>query len=264
LDEFPEDKQGTAMTLFGLAAIIAPILGPTLGGWLCVNYSWRWIFLINVPIGLFALVGTYAVVDDPEYLKKERSELSRKPLNVDYIGLSLLVLAMCCWEILLSKGREWDWLADPFGRSQTLLVLFVIGLVLLIVRRCSSHPMIDFPLPRRAQFRGVLHHLLLCLRSDVLRAWRFQSSSQAAVRIRRTCLRAGVSPSGITSMAAMVIAGILLGRQFDAWLMAAGLAAMAAGNYWMVRMNLQISFWHLILPRMLLTLGLGLIFAPPA
>ena len=73
LDEFPAEKQGTAMTLFGLAAIIAPILGPTLGGWLCVNYSWRWIFLINVPIGLFALVGAYAVVDDPEYLKKERS-----------------------------------------------------------------------------------------------------------------------------------------------------------------------------------------------
>ena len=72
-----------------------------------------------------------------------------------------------------------------------------------------------------------------------------------------------MSPSGISSMAAMVIAGILLGRQFDArWLMAAGLAAMAVGNYWMVRMNLQVSFWHLILPRMLLTLGLGLIFAP--
>src|SRR5580700_5771009 len=67
LDAFPAEKQGTAMTLFGVAAIIAPIVGPTLGGWICVNYDWPWIFLINVPIGLLSLVAAYAVVDDPEY-----------------------------------------------------------------------------------------------------------------------------------------------------------------------------------------------------
>ena len=74
IDSFPPEKQGTAMTLFGLAAMIAPIVGPTLGGWLCVNYDWRWIFLINVPIGALALVGAYALVDDPDYLKQERAE----------------------------------------------------------------------------------------------------------------------------------------------------------------------------------------------
>ena len=120
MDSFPPEKQGTAMTLFGLAAIIAPVVGPTLGGWLCVDYNWRWIFLINVPMGLVALVGAYAVVDDPDYLKQERAEFRGKPLNFDSIGLSLLVLVMCCWEIMLSKGREWDWLGDPFGRVQTL------------------------------------------------------------------------------------------------------------------------------------------------
>ena len=114
MDAFPPEKQGTAMTLFGLAAIIAPIIGPTLGGWLCVNYNWRWIFLINVPIGLVALVGAYAVVEDPEYLKQERAELRRRPLNFDTSACRLLVLAMCCWEIMLSKGREWDWLGDPY------------------------------------------------------------------------------------------------------------------------------------------------------
>src|SRR5271157_5929317 len=72
LDAFPSEKQGTAMTLFGVAAIIAPIVGPTLGGWLCVNYDWRWIFLVNVPIGLVSLVAAHAVVDDPDYLKRER------------------------------------------------------------------------------------------------------------------------------------------------------------------------------------------------
>src|SRR5271157_4580089 len=90
MDAFPPEKQGTAMTLFGVAAIIAPIVGPTLGGWLCVDYDWRWIFLINVPIGLVALVGAYAVVDDPDYLKQERTERRRRPLNFDHIGLGML------------------------------------------------------------------------------------------------------------------------------------------------------------------------------
>src|SRR5271166_5368999 len=78
MDTFPEEKQGTAMTLFGVAAIIAPIVGPTLGGWLCVDYNWRWIFLVNVPIGLLSLVAAHATVDDPAYLKQERAELRRK------------------------------------------------------------------------------------------------------------------------------------------------------------------------------------------
>ena len=264
MDAFPEEKQGTAMTLFGLAAIIAPIIGPTLGGWLCVNYNWRWIFLINVPIGLIALVGAYAVVDDPEYLKKERSELRRQPLNFDYIGLSLLVLAMCCWEIMLSKGREWDWLADPYGRLQTLLVLFVVGSGLLIVREMrTSHPIIDFRCLGERNF-AVCCIIFFCAFAVMYCA------SMALPKLLQSlfgydALVSGLamSPSGITSMAAMVLAGILLSRQFDArWLMAAGLVAMAAGNYWMVRMNLQVSFGHVILPRMLLTLGLGLLFAP--
>src|SRR6516165_6742346 len=85
MDSFPPEKQGTAMTLFGVAAIIAPIVGPTLGGWLCVDYNWRWIFLVNVPIGLIALVAAYAVVEDPDYLEQEVAELRRGPLSFDYI-----------------------------------------------------------------------------------------------------------------------------------------------------------------------------------
>src|SRR5262245_33308822 len=125
LDTFPPEKQGTAKTMFGIAALIAPIVGPTLGGWLCVNYNWRWIFLINVPVGIVALIAAYALVDDPDYLKKEKAELRSRPLNFDYLGLGLLVLVMSSWEVLLSKGQEWDWMSDPFWRVQVLTVLFV-------------------------------------------------------------------------------------------------------------------------------------------
>jgi len=264
LDQFPPEKQGTAMTLFGLAAIIAPVVGPTLGGWLCVDYNWRWIFLINVPIGLFALVGAYAVVDDPEYLKRERSELSRQPLNFDYIGLSLLVLAMCCWEIMLSKGWEWDWLSDPFGRMQTLFVLFLLGLGLLVVREMrTAHPIVDFRCLGERNF-AVCCVIFFCAFGVVYCAsMTLPKLLQSLFGYDALVSGLAMSPSGVSSMAAMIVAGILLGKQFDArWLMAAGLAAMALGNYWMVRMNLQVSFGHVIWPRMLLTLGLGLLFAP--
>ena len=103
LDTFPPEKQGAAQTLFGVAALLAPVVGPTLGGWLVVNYDWRWIFYVNVPMGTIGLLACYALLDDPDYLKTEREELKKQPLNLDTIGLGLLALAMASWEIVLSK-----------------------------------------------------------------------------------------------------------------------------------------------------------------
>src|SRR6202050_4095325 len=103
LDAFPVEKQGIAMTLFGLAALLAPVVGPTLGGWLTDEYQWRWVFLINVPIGLFAFAGCYVLLRDPDYLTKERAELKRRPFHFDSIGLSVLLLVVVCWEVMLSK-----------------------------------------------------------------------------------------------------------------------------------------------------------------
>jgi MFS transporter, DHA2 family, multidrug resistance protein len=264
MDAFPQEKQGTAMTLFGVAAIIAPIVGPTLGGWLCVDYNWRWIFLINVPIGIVALVGAYAVVEDPEHLKRERAELLRKPLNFDYIGLGLLTLVMSCWEIVLSKGQEWDWLGDPFWRTQTLGALFVLGLGLLIFHEMrTANPIINFRVLGERNL-AVACVIMFCAFAIVYGA-SIALPGMLQSLFGYDALRAGLvmSPSGVSSLAAMVFAGFLLTRQCDArWLVAAGLAVMAAANFWMARMNLQISPWQVIGPRMLLTLGLGLIFAP--
>src|SRR5262245_43373796 len=134
LDSFPPEKQGAAQTMFGIAALLAPVVGPTLGGYLTVTYDWRWIFYINLPVGLLALGMAYVLVEDPDYLKQQRAELRSRPFNFDYIGLGLLALVMSSWEIVLSKGQEWDWLGDPFGRVQVLFILFVVGLGCLIFR----------------------------------------------------------------------------------------------------------------------------------
>src|SRR5271163_628772 len=107
LDAFPAERQGMAMTLFGLAALIAPVVGPTLGGWITDDYTWRWVFLINVPVGLLALAACYALLRDPDYLMKQRAEVRKRPFSFDGVGLSLLVIVIVCWEVMLSKGQEW-------------------------------------------------------------------------------------------------------------------------------------------------------------
>ena len=135
-------------------------------------------FLINVPIGLFSLIAAHALVDDPEYLKRERAELSGQPLNFDYIGLSLLVLIMSAWEIMLSKGQEWDWLGDPFGRVQTLMIVFVLGLALLIFREFSiAHPIIDFRVLGERNFAVSCVVMFCAFGASMPRAWHCQGCS---------------------------------------------------------------------------------------
>jgi DHA2 family multidrug resistance protein len=264
MDTFPPEKQGMAMTLFGIAALIGPIVGPTLGGWLVVNYDWRYIFYINVPVGLFALVSCYFLVDDPDYLKKERAELRRGPLNLDYIGLGLLVLIMSSWEIVLSKGQEWDWVGDPFWRVQTLMILFVLGLGFLLFREMRiDNPIVNFRvLGERNLAMGCI--IIFCA-YGVLYAASISLPALLQSLFGYDALAAGLvlSPGGITSISALVIVGFLLGRGIDArWLIVVGLIVMSAGNLWMAYMNLQISPWQVVGPRMVLTGGLGLIFAP--
>jgi DHA2 family multidrug resistance protein len=264
LDSFPPEKQGAAQTMFAIAGLLAPVVGPTLGGYLTVTYDWRWIFYINIPVGGLALVMAYFLVEDPEYLKKERAELRRRPLNFDYIGLGLLALAMSCWEIMLSKGQEWDWLGDPFWRVQTLLVLFVLGLGLLIFRELRiDNPVVDFrPLGERNLAASCV--IIFCAYAVLYGA----STSLPGLLQSLFGYDAYVSglvqsPSGLFSIMMLLVVGALLGRGVDArWLIAVGLLVMAAGCYWMSLMNLYISPWQVVWPRVVMIMGLSMLFAP--
>src|ERR1700747_279072 len=145
LDAFPPEKQGAAQSVFSIAGLLAPVIGPTLGGYITDEYSWRWIFLINIPVGIAALVLCAMVVRDPEYLKDQRRGLKKQRVNFDFLGLSLLAMTMVCWEVVLSKGQEWDWFNDSFGRIQILSTLFLVGGTSLVVWETrNSNPIVNF------------------------------------------------------------------------------------------------------------------------
>src|SRR5215469_14780276 len=264
LDAFPPEKQGMAMTLFGFAALIAPVVGPTLGGWITDSYSWRWVFLINVPVGLLALAGCWATLRDPDYLVAQRTQLRKQPFRFDSIGLSLLVVVMVSWEVMLSKGQEWDWLGDPFWRVQILAALFIAGLLALVFWELRHrNPVVNFRPLRERNFAGC------CIIISGAYVALYAASTTLPGLLQSLfgydALSAGLvmSPAGIFAVLAMPIVGRLLGRGTDArWLIAVGLLVMSAGNYWMSQLNLDISPGQVVWPRVLVVAGLAICFAP--
>jgi DHA2 family multidrug resistance protein len=264
LDAFPVEKQGIAMTLFGLAALLAPVVGPTLGGWITDSYSWRWVFYINVPVGLLAYGACYALLRDPDYLVKERRELRKQPLRFDTLGLSLLVIVMVSWEVMLSKGQEWDWLSDPFWRVQTLAISFVLSLMALVFWETRHpSPVVNFRPLRERNFAACC--VIIFCAFAVLYAASTSLPALLQSLFGYDALSAGLvmSPAGFGALLAMPFVGRALGKGADArWLLAAGLLIMAIGNYWMSQMNLEISPGQVVWPRVMLVFGLSMCFAP--
>jgi DHA2 family multidrug resistance protein len=264
LDAFPVEKQGIAMTLFGLAALLAPVVGPTLGGWITDSYSWRWVFYINVPVGLVAFAACYALLRDPDYLTAQRVELRKQPLRFDTLGLSLLVIVMVSWEVVLSKGQEWDWLSDPFWRVQTLAIFFVLGLIALIFWELRHpSPVVNFRPLRERNFAACC--VVIFCAFAVLYAASTSLPALLQSLFGYDALSAGLvmSPAGLGALVAMPFVGLALGRGTDARrLIAGGLLVMAIGNYWMSQMNLEISPGQVVWPRVMLVFGLSMCFAP--
>jgi len=264
LDTFPPKQQGTAMTIFGVAALLAPIVGPTLGGWLTDNYSWRWIFYINLPAGTIAFLASYFLLSDPDYLQQARAELRKRPLQFDAAGLGLLVVMMVCWEVILSKGQEWDWLGDPSGRVQVLMILFVLSLAGLIFRELRiADPVVNFkPLADRNFMMACI--IIFCAFGVLYGASTLLPGLLQSL-FGYDAFHAGLvmSPSGVFAIMTMIIVGTLLGRGIDArWLIGIGLCVVSAANFWMSRMNLDISPGQVVWPRVMLIVGLSMTFAP--
>ena len=224
LDSFPPEKQGAAMTLFGVAALIGPVVGPTLGGYLTDYYNWRWIFYINIPIGCHRLAGVVFSAGRSSLSEGAAGGTGRKPLNFDTIGLGLLAICLSCWEVVLSKGQQWDWFGDPTWRVQTLVFGFVVSLGLLIFRELRiANPVVDFrPLAERNLAMtsiiifcayGVLYAASTSLPGLLQSLFGYDAFSSGLV----------MSPSGLGSICMLIVGGTLLGRGVDArWMIAVG------------------------------------------
>ncbi len=264
LDAFPREKQGAAQTVFGIAALLAPVVGPTLGGFITDNYGWRWIFFLNIPVGLFAWWFCHRVVQDPEYLRTQQADMRRTGAPFDTPGLALLGMTMVSWEIFLSKGQEWDWLGDPFYRVQMCLGLFVLGLGGLIWREMKiKNPLINFRTLADANFRwccviifcsfGVLYANTTSLPSLLQSLYGYDATLSGVV----------LSPAGLGAIATLMVVARLLGSGTDArYLMAAGLVVMGLGGYLMSRFTLDISPGPIVVARIIFIAGLSMIFAP--
>jgi len=264
LDAFPREKQGAAMTVFGVAALLAPVVGPTLGGFITDNYGWTWIFYLNVPVGMLAVLVCSAVVVDPEYLTIERERDRVQKKRFDFTGLTLLSVTMICWEVVLSKGQEWDWLGDPTYSVHVLLAVFAVCLCLLIYREMSiANPLINFRTLGDQNFRaccviifcafGVLYANTTTLPALLQTLFGYDATTSGLV----------LSPAGFFSVIVLFSIGILMARGVDArYLMAVGLLTLGVGNFWMSLLNLDVSPWQVVWPRVIVICGLSMIFAP--
>ncbi|WP_165224726.1 DHA2 family efflux MFS transporter permease subunit [Aquisphaera insulae] len=264
LDTFPASRRAAGMAVYGVAALTAPVLGPTLGGWITDNYSWRWIFYINIPAGILSLILNELLVEDPAYLKAERAAMREKGLRIDHVGIGLIALGLGCLEVVLDKGQEWDWLGSPAIRI--MVILTAIGLAGgFFWEWRHPAPFINLRLLRdRSFFFGcaivastyaVLYGSILLLPQMMQGLMGYDATNAGLV----------LSPAGFFSMVTMILSALVLRKGADArWLISLGGAVMALGSYWLVTLNLQAGPMQLVWPRVVQMAGAGLMFAPLA
>jgi DHA2 family multidrug resistance protein len=257
-DTFPPEKRGLAFALYGITAIMAPAIGPTLGGWLTDNYSWRWIFYINLPVGLLTLFLVLRTVEDPPYLIRNRSA----GIRVDYIGIALLALGVGALQVLLDKGQEDDWFGSHF--IVMLAAIAVISLASLVLWELHSRaPVIDMRMFRSFNFA------VACLMMFFLGVLLFSSLVMMPQFLQTlmgyTAESAGLVLSGasVIILFEMPIVGQLTTKVPAKYIMAFGWLSLAFGMWYSTRgLDLLISFKAASELRMVQAFGLGFLFVP--
>ena len=257
-DTFPPEKRGLAFALYGITAVLAPTVGPMLGGWITDNYSWRWIFFIKIPIAALALYLTYKLVDDPPFLRS----VKRAGVRVDYIGIAMLSLGVGSLQILLDKGQEEDWFGSHF--IVTLMVTAAVCLTALVIWEWfRKEPIIDVRLFKDFNFAaanvmmfmmGVLLFSTLVMIPEFLQTLMGYTAELAGLVL---------SASGFVLLLMMPVVGRLTTKIQSRYLIAAGWCALAIGLYYSAyRTDLLISFRFAMWLRVVQVVGIGFLFVP--
>jgi MFS transporter, DHA2 family, multidrug resistance protein len=258
-DTFSIEKRGQAFAVYGMAVVVAPAIGPTLGGWITDNFNWHWIFFINIPIGLFSLWLSNRVVEDPPIQKQRRIEAARS--KVDFTGLALVAGGVGCLEFFLDKGQEKDWFGSPMITTFACLAA-VLLFVFVFWEWNHPDPIVDLKLLKNRNF-GTAVFLQLVL-GMVLFGSTVLIPQYLQVLLGYTAERAGMvlSPGGFVLMAMMMVAGRMVSKFDPRWLVCIGYAAVAAGLYNLTRLSLDSAFGTITLWRALQVVGLPLVFIP--
>ena len=255
MESFPAEKRGSAMAVFGLGVVVAPIIGPTLGGWITDNYSWRWIFYINIPIGMLAVFMSNMFIEDPPYIKDQR------PGRIDYIGFGLMAVALGAMQLVLDKGQEDEWFASSF------IVWFAIlsattAIAFIIWELRSKEPIVDLRVLANRNFAVgttlmiamavVLYGTiaLLPLFLQTLMGYPAVTSGMA------------VSPRGFGAIASMLIVGRLINRIRGRYLVMFGFTVLAYSIYLFSKINLEISISSIVWPNIISGFAMGFVFVP--
>src|SRR6185437_7850473 len=206
-DSFAPEKRGMAFALYGVAVVVAPAVGPTLGGWITDNYSWHWIFFINVPVGILSLLLSYAFLVEPPAEKQNRERMRREGFRVDYAGFGLAAIGLGCLQVVLDKGEREDWFGSNFIVGFT--IVSVAALLLLVLWELTrDDPIVDLPLLAN---RGFLAANLVMLALGFILFGTTQLLPQMVQEILAyTATSAGlvITPGGLAVMAAMPVVGL--------------------------------------------------------
>jgi DHA2 family multidrug resistance protein len=254
LEAFPPEGRGKAMAFWALGIVVAPMLGPVMGGWITDTYSWRWVFYINLPIGIAATVMAKLFIFDPSYIRRQRT-------RVDWWGIGLLALWVGALQIMLDKGQEEDWFSSDLIR--TLLVMVIVGLVAFLIRELrTKHPVVDLCVfKERTYSTGVF---MMTVLGFVLYGSTVLIPILLQTLLGYPALQAGwaMLPRGLGSFVFMPIVGILMSKVEPRKLLATGVLTAAMSLFMLSRLNLNAGYWDFFWPQIIQGMAMGLLFVP--
>ena len=255
LESFPRQKRGVAMAIFAQGVVVAPILGPTLGGWITDSYSWRWIFYINLPVGILALFMAQWLVEDPPYIQRN------KKATIDYVGFGLLTVWLATLQILLDKGQEADWFGAEWVRWFTVIsALAFFGFIWW--EFTTDHPLVDL---RVFKYRNFTLGLILM---TTLGAILYGTTAQIPLFLQTLmgypALQSGyaLSPRGIAAFFTTFFVGRIVGRVRGRWLLCIGFSLLTVSSFMLSNLNLQVAQINVIWPSVVNGIAISFIFVP--
>lgn len=260
-DSFPPHKRGQAFAIYGVAVVVAPVIGPTLGGWITDTYSWHWVFLINVPMGMLSLFLVGTLVKEPSGAEEEREKLLSKGLRVDYIGFALVAIGLGSLEYVLDEGQRSDW----FGSNVIVFfaVLAAVSLIALIPWELTREdPIVDLRLLGRRQFAACF--LVMLGTGAVLISTTQLLPQLLQTELNYTAMLAGLalSPGGIATLVLMPVVGRLVSTVQPKYLIMLGAAIVAFSMWHLTGLTGDITYGYAALSRIFLALGLPFLFLP--